>query len=77
MEPKCLDRRFRHLLGRRRIADIAIDQSQAARRLDLGGLADVPRGGNHIVAALDEGVDEARADALRGAGDHDCLVLPC
>ena len=69
-----LDRRFRYLLCCCRIAYITVDQSKAARRLYLGGLANVARRGNHIVAALDEGVDEPRAYALGGSSYQDCLV---
>ena len=37
------------------------------RRLDLGGLANAARSGNDVVPTLNEGVNERRADALRGA----------
>src|SRR5689334_10103939 len=64
-----IDRCFRNLRCCCGVADISIDESNAIRCLDLGGLAYAARCGDHVIAALHERVDECCADALGGSGD--------
>src|SRR5262249_37408669 len=56
-----------------RLADVAVHQSDLAGRRHLGGLAHLPRIGDHIEPPLDEHLHCPRADPLRSSGHDGCL----
>ena len=63
------------LLGGRGQTDIAVDQREIVRALQLVLLADVARVGYDVVAAIEEQVGHRGADALRCARHDDGLAF--
>src|SRR5258706_5049487 len=67
------DSRFRDLLGRARLANIAVNQCKLPRRLKARFLH-AARGGDHGIPALDKGLYEARTNALTGTWNNGCFT---
>src|SRR5712672_3393187 len=67
----CLD----YMLCRRRLADVAVDQSQMVRFLKLFLAADMTRSSHHVVATVKEQGRDAGTDSLRGSGHNDGLLF--
>src|SRR5882724_7462099 len=67
----CLD----YMLSRRRLADVAVDQSQMVGLPQLNFAADMTRSSHHVVATVKEQGRDARTDSLRGSGHNDGLLF--
>jgi len=62
--------------GRRRLANVAVHESDALRCRDLGGLGDLARSRDDVKAALNKPCDDPRPDSLRSASDDSRLSWP-
>src|SRR5262249_22801847 len=61
--------------GSRRLADVAVHQSDLVRGRDLSGLGHLPGVGDDVEPAFDKRLRDSGADTLRCSGHDSCLLL--